>query len=90
MLTGDNKTAADDIAHTVGIEDVGGDFSPYRSLLATGAILFKRGDFRLKAGARDDKTRWLLGGRGRMPCSRRKPDTDAAFRLRQAFPQAAI
>src|SRR5258705_288991 len=31
----------------------GGDSSPYRSLLATGAILFKRGDFRLKAGALD-------------------------------------
>jgi len=39
----------------------GGDFSPYRSLLATGAIMFRRGDFKLKAGALDDKTRWLLG-----------------------------
>lgn len=37
------------------------DFSPYRSLLATGAILFQRADFELKAGALDDKTRWLLG-----------------------------
>lgn len=34
---------------------------PYRSLLATGALLFRRGDFKLKAGALDDKTRWLLG-----------------------------
>jgi Heparinase II/III-like protein/Heparinase II/III N-terminus len=59
-----------------------GDFSPYRSLLATGAILFKRGDFRLKAGALDDKTRWLLGS-----------ESDAMFRAqnparlppRQAF-----
>jgi hypothetical protein len=40
-----------------------GDFSPYRSLLATGAILFQRDDFKLKAGALDDKTRWLLGSR---------------------------
>jgi hypothetical protein len=32
----------------------------YKSLLATGAILFKRGDFKLKAGKLDDKTRWLL------------------------------
>ncbi len=39
----------------------GGNFSLYRSLLATGAILFRRGDFKLKAGALDDKTRWLLG-----------------------------
>jgi hypothetical protein len=32
----------------------------YKSLLATGALLFKRGDFKLKAGKLDDKTRWLL------------------------------
>jgi len=30
-------------------------------LLATGAVLFQRDDFKLKAGALDDKTRWLLG-----------------------------
>jgi len=36
-------------------------FCPYRSLLATGALLFKRGDFKQKAGVLDDKTRWLLG-----------------------------
>lgn len=33
----------------------------YRSLLATGAILFRRSDFKAKAGRPDDKTRWLLG-----------------------------
>lgn len=33
----------------------------YRSLLATGAVLFRRGDFKVKAGAFDDKSRWLLG-----------------------------
>jgi hypothetical protein len=36
---------------------------PYRSLLATGAVLFRRGDFKLKAGGLDDKTRWLLGAK---------------------------
>jgi hypothetical protein len=36
-------------------------FSEYKSLLATGALLFRRGDFRHKAGRLDDKTRWLLG-----------------------------
>jgi hypothetical protein len=36
-------------------------FCAYRSLLATGALLFQRGDFKLKAGALDDKTRALLG-----------------------------
>jgi hypothetical protein len=38
-------------------------FCPYKSLLATGAVLFGRGDFKLKAGPLDDKTRWLLGAR---------------------------
>ncbi|MDE2052983.1 MAG: alginate lyase family protein, partial [Gammaproteobacteria bacterium] len=34
----------------------------YRSLLASGAVLFNnRPEFRLKAGELDDKTRWLLG-----------------------------
>jgi hypothetical protein len=30
-------------------------------LLATGAVLFKRADFKAKAGMLDDKTRWLFG-----------------------------
>ena len=36
-------------------------FCPFRSVLATGAVLYKRGDFKQKARALDDKTRWLLG-----------------------------
>ena len=61
-------------------------FCRYRSLLATGALLFGRGDFKAKAGAVDDKTRWLLG-----------PGTDGdyatlvsrpeALPVRRAFPQ---
>jgi hypothetical protein len=61
-------------------------FCPYRSLLATGALLFGRGDFKLKAGRLDDKTRALFG-----------PEADARYesldtrkgRLppRQAFPE---
>jgi heparinase II/III-like protein len=39
----------------------GGDFCPYRSLLASGALLFSRGDFKAKARGLDDKTRWLFG-----------------------------
>jgi len=63
-----------------------GDFCCYRSLLATGAVLFNRGDFKAKAGLLDDKTRWLFG-----------EDADAAFQglaangaripVRQAFPE---
>lgn len=44
------------------------DFDVFRSLLATGAALFRRGDFRHKAGHCDDKTRWLIG-----------PQADSAF-----------
>ena len=36
-------------------------FSVYQSLLATGAVIFKRSDFAQKAGFFDDKSRWLLG-----------------------------
>lgn len=39
------------------------NYCHFRSLLATGAVLFGRGDFKAKAGALDDKTRWLLGSR---------------------------
>lgn len=34
---------------------------PFRSLLATGAVIFERDDFMERAGILDDKTRWLLG-----------------------------
>ena len=36
------------------------DFDNFRSLLATGAILFNRGDFAGKARELDAKTRWLI------------------------------
>jgi hypothetical protein len=39
----------------------GCDFQAYQSLLASGAVLFARGDFRHKAQVFDDKSRWLLG-----------------------------
>ena len=60
----------------------GTELCPFRSLLATGAILFGRGDFKAKAGFLDDKTRWLVGA-----------DADARFAaltamsrpVRQAF-----
>ena len=36
-------------------------WSNYRSMLATGAVLFKRGDLAVKACRFDDKSRWLIG-----------------------------
>ena len=41
--------------------DHGAGFCNYRSLLATGALLFRRADFAAKARGLDDKTRWLMG-----------------------------
>ena len=38
----------------------------YRALLASGAALFGRSDFKLKAGRFDDKSAWLLGEAGRL------------------------
>src|SRR5262249_53923720 len=37
------------------------DFCPYKSLIPTGSVLFKRTDFAAKAGLLDAKTLWLLG-----------------------------
>jgi hypothetical protein len=41
------------------------DFCVYRSLLATGTVIFNRSDFKAKAGAFDDKSHWLLGDYGK-------------------------
>jgi len=60
-------------------------FCRFRSQLATGAILFGRGDFKAKAGRLDDKTRWLMG-----PAADSAFDaidsSDAVLPVRQAFP----
>ena len=64
----------------------GRGFCGYRSLLATGALLFHRAEFKVKARELDEQTRWLIGD-----------DADGAFRaldaaararlpVRQAFP----
>jgi hypothetical protein len=59
-------------------------FCPFRSLLATGAVLFSRGDFRYKAGALDDKTRWLFGA-GLEESFARVPSSSAHLPVRRAF-----
>lgn len=40
------------------------DFHPYRSLLASGAVLFRRQDFKRRAQRFDHKSHWLLGQAG--------------------------
>jgi len=61
-------------------------FCPYRSFLATGAVLFGRGDFKAKARVLDDKTRWLLGARAEPDFLALKPDS-SALPVRRAFPE---
>jgi hypothetical protein len=61
------------------------DFCPYRSLLATGSVLFKRGDFKAKAGRLDEKTLWLLGRESEeifssLPAEEKQPP------IRRAYP----
>jgi hypothetical protein len=58
----------------------------FKSSLATGAILFHRGELAAKAGGLDDKTRWLVG-----PAAQRKFAALASASLRlpmqRAFPE---
>jgi hypothetical protein len=63
-----------------------GENCPYRSLLATGAILFGRGDFKAKAGGLDDKTRWLVGA-GADSAFARLDSAGAKLPVRRAFPE---
>lgn len=63
-------------------------FNAYRSLLATGAVLFGRADFARKAGTFDDKSRWLLGEKGAADFAglvARSPSTEGG--MKRAFPE---
>ena len=60
------------------------DFSAFRSILATGAVLFGRPDFKAKAARFDDKSRWLLGDAAAakfdaLPNERLGPPAKASF-----------
>jgi len=61
------------------------DLDVFRSLLATGAVLFRRPAMRAKAGEFDDKTRWLLGDAAQTTFS--SIDASKAFPVRRAFPE---
>jgi len=74
-----------DDGHVVRLSQEEG-FCPYKSLLATGAILFARGDFKAKAGRLDDKTRWLLGKRAEADFSTIEAN-NRALPVRRAFPE---
>lgn len=61
------------------------DWSPYRSLLASCALLGGRADFKRKAGALDDKNRWLFGAAGLQSWECLQPA--GAEQPRMAFPE---
>ncbi|HXO64531.1 MAG TPA: alginate lyase family protein [Steroidobacteraceae bacterium] len=60
------------------------DFRAYQSLLATGSVLFGRGDFKHKAQVFDDKSRWLLGDAAAAKFAALAPDSSGQ-RLRRCF-----
>jgi len=62
------------------------DFQPYRSLIASGAVLFRRPDFKAQAGRLDDKSRWLLGP-GADSDFAGLPAGESRAPLRRAFPE---
>jgi hypothetical protein len=61
------------------------DFCPYRSLLASGAVLFDDAALRHKAGKLDDKTRWLFGARAQEAFERLR-GRPAVLPRRRTFP----
>lgn len=66
----------------------GEGFDCYRSLLATGMVLFYRGDFRLRAERLDQKTIWLLGRKRAEEGFFSSGDTRCRFPVGvRAFPQ---
>ena len=70
---------------TMGPLDQPNEFNVYRSLLATGAVLFKRSDFKAKAIKFDQKSRWLLGDTAEQVFDA-LPETDSQLPIRRAFP----
>ncbi len=57
----------------------------YRSLLATGAVVFQRPDFAVKAVRFDDKSRWLLGDSAAMVFDDLKSRFAGSASTRRAF-----
>jgi len=62
------------------------DWCPFRSLLASGAVLFNRPDFKAIAKKMDDKSLWLLGAVSNNEFDRLE-EVSATCSLKTAFPQ---
>jgi hypothetical protein len=64
------------------------DFDPFQSLLASGAVLFDRADFRVKAQGFDDKSRWLFGDEAAARFDALEANPQAvSLPVRREFPQ---
>jgi hypothetical protein len=61
------------------------EFDVYKSLLATGAVLFRRPIFAAKAGIFDDKSRWLLGDGAQIVFDDLKAQATPCHMFRRAF-----
>ena len=59
---------------------------PFRSLLAAGAVLFQRGDFKHKVGGLDDRARWLFGAQAEERFAALDVEK-TRLPLRQAYPE---
>ena len=75
---------ADD-AHVARLDPRPG-FDRFASSLATGAVLFKRADFKTKARSLDDKTRWLLGAEADLRFQGLR-DVGRGLPVRRKFPE---
>lgn len=63
------------------------NFDAFRSLLTTGAILYKRADFKAKAGGFEDKSRWLLGDAAAAEFAAMPAAPIAEYEQKREFPQ---
>jgi hypothetical protein len=63
-----------------------GEFDNYRSLIASGAVLFGRADLARKAGRFDDKSRWLFGRRGQRKFDTLLSKAPRRYTGKRAFP----
>ena len=66
-----------------------GAASPYRSALGLGALLLRRGDFKLKASGLDDRARWLLGPRAQVQHQALEADANR-LPVRQSFTEGGF
>jgi hypothetical protein len=85
MDVGGNVPMIGDADQGVLVRFVPEECDVFRSLLSTGAILFRRPAMRAKGAVFDDKTRWLLGDDAEGAFAR--IDASKAFPVRRAFPE---